>query len=293
MSQPRSLEAPAFSVGPAPRRQHAWDVRAAGNFICGGAGAGLLVLSLLLENEGVPGVMLPLAGLALIGLGLSCVWLELGRPTRALHVFFNVRQSWMSREALVATLLIPVTLAVVAGVAHAGIAAAILALAFVYCQSRIVQAARGIPAWTEPRVIRLLVSTGLAEGAGLFCAVEAVLQRATPQLLTVFGALVILRILAWVFYRRALARRAPPAALRALDQCGVVLQWIGTLAPLLLVIPALAFDGGASAGLIVVAGLLVAATGAWTKYVLILRAGFLRGFALPHWPVRGVRRPID
>ena len=55
-------------------------------------------------------------GLALVGLGLFCVWLEIGRPLRALHVFFNPRTSWMTREAFVATLLFPAGLAAAAAV---------------------------------------------------------------------------------------------------------------------------------------------------------------------------------
>ena len=46
--------------------------------------------------------------------------------------------------------------------------AAALALVFVYCQARILQAAKGIPAWREPLLVPLIVITGVTEGAGLF-----------------------------------------------------------------------------------------------------------------------------
>ena len=48
--------------------------------------------------------------------------------------------------------------------------------------------------------------------------------------------------------------------------------------------------GGLAAPLLVVAGLLAVAAGAWFKFTLITRAGFNQGFALAHLPVRGVRR---
>src|SRR5450631_3526182 len=152
-----------MSFGPAPWQQTNWDWRAAGNFICGGAGAGLIVLAALSGAVEPAFTKLVLAGLALVGLGLFCVWLEIGRPLRALHVFFNPRTSWMSREAIVATLLMPVAHVAATGLPGFEWLAAALALAFVYCQSRILNAAKGIPTWREPLLVPLIVLTGLAE----------------------------------------------------------------------------------------------------------------------------------
>ena len=94
-----------MSFGPAPWQQTNWDWRAAANFICGGAGAGLIVFAALSGAAGAPLTGLLLGGLALVGAGLFCVWLEIGRPLRALHVFFNPRTSWMTRESFIAVLL--------------------------------------------------------------------------------------------------------------------------------------------------------------------------------------------
>ena len=105
-----------MSFGPEPWQQRHWDWRAAGNFVCGGAGAGLIVYAAIFGAATPAFAALVLAGLALVGLGLFCVWLEIGRPLRALHVFFNPRTSWMTREAFVATLLFPVALAAAAGI---------------------------------------------------------------------------------------------------------------------------------------------------------------------------------
>ena len=91
-----------------PWQQQHWDWRAAGNFICGGAGGGLIVFTALPVATGAAGsrALLLVAGIALVGIGLLCVWLELGRPLRALNVFRNPRTSWMTREAIAATLLL-------------------------------------------------------------------------------------------------------------------------------------------------------------------------------------------
>lgn len=278
--------------GPDPWQQTQWDWRAAGNFVCGGAGAGLIVLAVACGAEGRVLVTLLLAGLALVGAGLLCVWLEIGRPLRALHVFFNPRTSWMTREAFVAALLMPAGLATAAGLVEFRWLAALLALAFIYCQARIVQGAKGIPAWREPLVVPLLVLTGLAEGAGLLLLVQPAHAVGQPLLHWLIGALVLARALLWPVYRRRLEAIAAPRALAALDIAGNWLQHTGSIAPLLLI--ALATSGVAGgalrAVLLALAGLLVAATGAWFKFTLITRAGFNQGFALAHLPVRGVPR---
>ena len=283
---------PNLLYGPDPWQQTQWDWRAAGNFVCGGGGAGLIVLGVVAGAQGLARVTLLLAGLALIGAGLLCVWLEIGRPLRALHVFFNPRTSWMTREAFVAALLIPVGLATVLGLVEFRGLAALLALAFVYCQARIVQGAKGIPAWREPLVVPLLVLTGIAEGAGLLLLMQPGYAAHLPLLLGLVGVLVLARALLWPVYRRRLAASAAPRALAALDAAGNWLQHTGSIVPLLLI--ALATSGYAGGMLCTVllglAGLLIAASGAWLKFTLITRAGLNQGFALVHLPVRGVRR---
>ena len=167
MSLPSGGFAP---YGPEPWHQTSWDWRAAGNFIGGGAGTGLIVFAALAGAQGPALAALMLAGLALVGAGLFCVALELGRPLRALNVFRNPWTSWMGREAWTSMLLFPAGLAAAWGVPGFAWAAAALALVFVYCQARLLQAAKGIPAWREPLFVPLLVTTGLAEGGGLFFA---------------------------------------------------------------------------------------------------------------------------
>ena len=80
-----------MSFGPAPWQQKSWDWRAAGNFICGGAGSGLIVFTVAAGAHGLALSMLMLGGLALVGDGLLCVWLEIGRPLRALCTSSSTR----------------------------------------------------------------------------------------------------------------------------------------------------------------------------------------------------------
>ena len=277
-----------MSFGPAPWRQTHWDARAAGNFVCGGAGAGLIAFGAISGADRATLTWLVAAGLALVGLGLTCVWFEIGRPLRALNVFLNPRTSWMSREAFTATLLFPVGAAVAIGVPGAQWAAAALALNFVYCQGRMLQGAKGVPAWREPLVTPLIVITALTEGAGVFLFGSALHGVGTPLLLAIFGALVIGRIVLWLAYRRKLAAAGGPIA--ALDGTGRVLQVAGTLLPLSLLV-LIAFDGlgGTMLAAAAMAGLVAAAAGAHLKFTLVTRAGFNQGFAIAHLPVRGAR----
>jgi phenylacetyl-CoA:acceptor oxidoreductase 26-kDa subunit len=275
-----------------PVRQKSWDVRAAANFACGGAGTGLIVFAALAGQHGEVLASLIIAGLALVATGLLSVWHETGRPLRALHVFFHPQTSWMSREAYVATLLFPAGVLAAAGVPGVAWLAAALALAFVYCQARMLRASRGIPAWREPRVVPLIVATGLAEGGGLFLAASPWPGADSAPLLQAFAALLLLRGLLWWSYRRALGEAVVPRARAALDGSGAILYVVGTLLPLALTgIAAASAPGSAPAAIAaVIAGVAAAAAGAQMKYTLVVKAGFTQGFALAHLPVRGTGR---
>jgi len=282
-----------MSYGPNPWQQAHWDWRAAGNFICGGAGSGLLAFSVLAGATGLVARVLVLAGLALVGLGLFLVWLEIGRPLRAANVFTHLRRSWMSREALASVFVFAFGLGLAAGVQACAVPLLLAALAFLYCQSRIVQAARGIPAWREPLTAALLVVTGLAEGAGLFWLLGAwqVLPGAAAS--GSFALLVVVRWMVWRAWRQRIGEAgAAPRALAQVDRLAAEMQWVGGAAPLaraVLVASGLAGDA-ASQLLLAIAGVAVAATGARFKFTLITRAAFNQGFALARLPVRGVPR---
>jgi phenylacetyl-CoA:acceptor oxidoreductase subunit 2 len=251
-----------------------------------------------LDAPGGASVAAMLGGLALVALGLCCVWFEIGRPWRALNVFFNPRTSWMSREAVVALLLFAAAAgALLAGPALGGVAAA-LAAAFLFCQSRMLPAARGIPAWRERLVSPLIVLTGLAEGAGLLLLLAPWPRSGVAALPAGLAALLLLRIALWFGYRRRLAGAVAVRAHVALDSAGRVLLLGGTLLPLglLALASGVALPEPVAPGLpawgpllLALAGLAAALGGAWMKFVLITQASFNQGFALLRLPVRGRR----
>ena len=285
-----------MSFGPDPWQQTSWDWRAAGNFIGGGAGTGLLFACAFFAAPLADSVWtsnwLLLVGLALVGGGLTCVWLEIGRPQRALHVFFNPYTSWMSREGFVGLLLFPAVLMAVLGFGGWIWASAVLALLFLYCQSRMLPAAKGIPAWRSKLVTPLVFVTGLCEGYGVFLLLGLVHARVSGSAMLSFTALVLVRIAVWTVYRRVVDASLASRARAALDVAGSRLVLFGTIAPLVLLGTSLVLPAGVvQAGLIAAAGASAALAGAFVKYILVTRASFNQGFALKHIPVRGVRAP--
>jgi phenylacetyl-CoA:acceptor oxidoreductase subunit 2 len=174
------------------------------------------------------------------------------------------------------------------GVPGAAPLAGLLALAFLFCQSRILRAARGIPAWRAPLAAPLIVATGLAEGGGLLFALGA--GPTTGALPWLWAATVLARGVIWHAYRKALDAPATSRAQRALEPAGRALLIAGTAVPLAIVALTAALAPSATAAwLLGLAGLAVALTGAWVKHALVTRASFNQGFALARLPVRGVR----
>jgi phenylacetyl-CoA:acceptor oxidoreductase subunit 2 len=258
-----------MSFGPKAWIQQHWDARAALNFMLGGSGAGLLVAAALAYPDNRVPVLI---GLGLIAAGLGVVWLEIGRKLRAINVFFNPFTSWMTRESFAAVLVFALGAAALWRPQPFLPAAAAAGLAFVFCQGQILRASKGIPAWRAPQVVLLIVSTSLAEGAGL-----CLMFTTTPLLLAWFGLALILRGFAWTRYAAAVKSPALVDPAKALLQIGTV----GALA--------FAILGYWVTGAAQLAGIAAIATGLWLKFALVTRASLNQGFDLPRLPVRGTR----
>ncbi len=283
----------------APRLQRAWDSRAAANFISGGAGTGLLIAAAAAASAGW--LYFPAAALAivLIGFGLSMVWMEIGRPLRALNVFFHPQTSWMSREGLLAlplfalaAIMLVVEQSVVAlppqmrlSATPLALTTAVLAAGFLFCQARMLRASRGVPAWREPALQPLIVITGITEGLGLLLFL-AVFVGAPPVWAAPAAIVaVVARAGAWEYYRRRLRTRAPAAANAALSRFSFPVHALGHVAPAALLVTAQVCSNPAAA--LAIAGLAMAGAGAWLKFAIVTRAAFTQGFSIPVVPVRG------
>jgi len=276
----------------APWHQSNWDLRAAGNFVFGGAGTGLLVFAGIGHAFGAAYVLPALIGLALVGAGLLCVWAEIGRPLRAMNVYRHAKTSWMTREAIVAPFLFASGLGAAWTGSQALIwAAAALSLAYLTCQAQMIKASRGVPAWRNPRIVPLAMLTGLCEGASLAILVAAATaDHAYLKWLDAFLlALVLARGLAWYAYRSGLQHEgAPTKALIALSRIELPFAMIGNWAPLVLLFIALASSSARVVLWLGVMSALAAIGSGWLfKVVLITRAAYNQGFALPRLPVRG------
>lgn len=252
------------------RPQQHWDARAAANFTFGGTGSGLLLAGAVAAE---PSRLLVSVALLLIAAGLLAVWLETGRRLRAIHVLFNPFTSWMTRESFAAVVVFGAgggfLLTAEPWAFHLCVLAA---AAFLWCQARILYAAKGIPAWRAPQIVPLVLTTGLAEGAALSLFLVAPVPMLVPA-----GLALVARAIAWRRYRAA----APNPAL---EQPGALLLWAGTAAPL-------AFFVGVAAlpWMTPIAALAALLPGWWLKLLLIARAAHHQPYSLPRLPVRGTR----
>ncbi len=278
---------PAGLAAASPELQKSWDWRAAINFIAGGTGAGLFAATAL------AGLFAPflwpaaVVALALVAAGLFFVWLEIGRPWRFINVYFHVRRSWMTREALAALAFFGFGAAGIWFLSPAAwLSAAAFGLVFLYCQAMILRAAKGIPAWRQAGIVPLIIATGLVEGVALF-AILAVFVGSGPSMargvLPVLIALVAARYGAWRRYRGALGRDgAPVHAFKALDRGLLTLCAPAQLAILALLAVAFVAPVFLSAG-----AALALATGWFFKFTLITRAAFNQGYGVARMPARG------
>ena len=281
--------------GVEPWHQVHWDWKAAGNFVCGGAGAGLFIAAAATSPWRGPVFLVNSVAMAMIATGLLLLLFKIGRPWRSLYVLRQPQRSWMSREAWVVCAFFPLAaLATWFDRLDLTLAAAVAALLFLLSQAMILKEAKGIPAWRVPNIVPLIVGTGLAEGAGILLAATAALPALKSLGEPTAIALVLLsaaRSWAWRTYRATLAiEGAPVRSLAVLDHYRPVFFLIGLALPVLLM--AVGFVAPPTQPLLfAIAGICVLATGSALKFILITRAGFNQGFALKHTPVRGAGSP--
>jgi phenylacetyl-CoA:acceptor oxidoreductase subunit 1 len=277
--------------GVAPWHQQHWDWKAAGNFICGGAGTGLFVSDAILGTSFWVGW----AALGLVALGLFLILLKIGRPLRFIFVLRQPQRSWMAREAWVAAFLFPLgAVAIWLDSRALMLAAAILALCFLFSQAMILYECKGIPAWRTRGIVPLIIATGLAEGASLYLIAAAAIPPREPMTqLAALAVLILAAIRAWSWksYLGGLrAEGAPERSIAVLENFERPFLFLGSALPIVLIVIAWIISSVALGAL---AAFFVVGTGAALKFVLVTRAGYNQGFALPHIPARGIASDIS
>ncbi|MFQ5659714.1 MAG: hypothetical protein ACE5GZ_04765 [Gammaproteobacteria bacterium] len=293
-----------------PVRQTHWDWRAVGNWVGGGTGSGIMILAALLALMGIDSYFTVLLSCVFIMAGLFSVLMKIGRPLRALYVFRNPFTSWMAREAYVAVLLLPSGLA--AFWFHSPallLLSALFAFGYLYCQAYILKDCRGIPAWRIDEVVPLIITMALVEGAGIillsgpfipplqryFLSPEIQLSSlakeiSSPDLLVTAWILLVARVITWQRYYSALKENSPVATIEQLRQVNRPYLMFGNLLPVLLLFTPWLLNEFITVPL-VVAGLCMLLSGWWVKFIIVARAGYDQGFALPHSPARGAGKP--
>jgi phenylacetyl-CoA:acceptor oxidoreductase subunit 1 len=281
----------ARSRGVEPWHQPHWNWKAAGNFLCGGVGTGLFAVAAVAALDGQSFATPALIALALVAFGLFLLIFKIGRPLRSIYVLRQPQRSWMSREAWVAGIFLPLALLAVWFENRAlVVVAAAFGLLFLYSQSMILKEAKGIPAWRIPQIVPLIIVTGLSEGAGLFLILPPWLPELTPLAAPVAAAMLAVvagRGLAWRNYSTALRSvGAPTRTFAALDAYQPWFFAFGLAVPAVTV--ALGFVVvNIDTILFAIGGLSAFGAGWALKIILVTRAGYNQGFALNRTPVRG------
>lgn len=308
------VETPAVSsrsnaaVEPTPGPlQKFWDMRATANFFFGGMSSGFAIMAFVAYLFGeISGRSLTLAyvgAAAVMSVGLFAVFLEIGRKSRAIFALKKISTSWMTREIWAAIAFFAlVATDFVFNNFFLHVVTAVAAVAFLYCQARILHAARGIVAWRVAEIPVMLVTGGLLEGTGLLAIANGLYPRlfTTSQVCAIAGIILCcVGFGLWAtyasrarvlkdddFYLDILENHFSRPTRNAINAVKWPVHVIGHLLPILAIVFGylsksqpqwLWIVGG---GLAVVGGLI------W-KSTVITRASHQQGFTLPTLPARG------
>jgi phenylacetyl-CoA:acceptor oxidoreductase 27-kDa subunit len=272
-----------------------WDWRAAMNWIFGGISSGTAVAAWLASLTGiVPAdrvVAAQLASAVLMAMGLSFVFLKIGRKLRFWRAVSRPQTSWMTREIYAVAMFYPAVLAnLIWPGAGISMLAGIFAIVFLFCQAKILHRARGISAWRVALVPWMIAASGLLEGLGLLTLMLLWIKgfgTLSPSLALAGLVLVALNAGLWAAYRASAAKNGiVPLSRRVIDQVSLPLHLAGHAFPAVMFVLALASPDIARVCL--GAGSIAAlAGGAFWKFMLIVRGGYQQGFSLPMLPQRG------
>jgi len=284
-----------MSLG-SPRLQIYWDWRAANNWVGGGSGSGIMVAAAVFTLVGIDSYNFSILSLVFVSAGLFSVLMKIGHPLRVLNVYRNPFTSWMSREAWAAFLVFPFGAAACWFKSEVLLLlAAASAAAYMYCQAMIMKASRAIPAWRVAQIVPFIMVSGLIEGVALvliaglpFASMYE--QEALSGVLLMVIFLLIFRLLSWRKYYSVLENNAPEGTVEVLEKSNLPFLVFGDLLPAVFILLAILLDKYV-AFLMVLASLLMLAAGWAIKYVIVTKAAYYQGYAVPHSPARGAGEP--
>lgn len=263
-------------------RQRVWGLPAVLNFALGGLGTGFYAAAALTAGLR-PSAAVTLAswlGPVLVGAGFAAVATEAGRPLRGPRVLTRVRSSWMSRELVLGGVFAALAVAEWAAPSPAQRAFAVAAgLAVAGAQGAILHRARAVIAWDVPVMPLVFIASALVSGAGLLLVVEPLLGIGGTYALGGTLTLLPLAFVGWLMY---LAWSPAPAFVRATralrGRPGEAFGIVGYLVPWTAVAFALAVPQLGVA--VPVAGVLLIAGQAWSKWLLVLTVADVRPVTL-------------
>jgi DMSO reductase anchor subunit len=155
--------------------------------VLSGAGLGLLAALAIAYGAAAPRMAI-LAGIGLVTIGLVSSVFHLAQPKNAWRSFIRFRTSWLSREAVFAILLYPVTLGWMLGIPGAAVAALLLAWLILFCTAMIYASLKPIREWRSPLVPLNFFLLGHFSGALLAFAFTGDAIFAVPALLLLLAA---------------------------------------------------------------------------------------------------------
>lgn len=179
-----------------PIKQKVWGWPAAANFIFGGTGAGLYLVSfcqaLLREGSASFFESLPfgLISFVMIIIGFLVLGIEAGRPSRCCYVFCNPGQSWISRETYTYCIFILFALLDhVLPYLPIRLLAVTTALGILVSHGFIIYRSRAVTAWNLPIIPIVFLTSSLAAGYGLLLLVTALSGVYPDQSMVIIGLL--------------------------------------------------------------------------------------------------------
>ena len=272
--------------------QNFWDWRAAMNWMFGGMGSGLLVLtSLFTATNAIPlGLSrdLILCALVSISVGLFFVFLKIGRKIRFWRAILRPQSSWMTRELYVVAFLFPVSIYTAFDSNALNLCfTAFFALCFLYCQSMILYKARGIPAWRVPDIPWMIFFGGLMEGFGLliiFLSFQG-LYLHPPLLILSSSILAGISFILWYRYLVKSEERLPPLAVAVLKSSSPLLSSIAIIMVGVMVYGLLMPKDAHL--LFALFGISAITFGFVWKFIVIVKASYFNGLTYNFSPRRG------